>query len=295
MSFTKDRFALFFSLPPDERDWQNLAASRVRLVMLPLSLAAIRMDIVARLKQAGCRLVLRVEEGTYRDAASAARIGGEVAAVSAVCQVEATVAGVEPENGVHMIYGADWEKVRAYEHRNAFDRLRVALQLRGLRVIAPGWTKHSISEDDPPMPARTTWREICTMPQYSEHDRNRMSFGYHSADGVGWHEYQHGWHGFVDELRLKFSLKQAQELWHLPIWIDELGVNSGTQVERMRAYIDIAEMLLTHRLGQRVELLTPFVSNGDPGPPPYHWNPGLLLTDPACYRLLGDWMQSSTA
>lgn len=289
MTFTKRRFCLFFSLVLTEHDWQNLAASRVRLVMLPLSLAASRPEVCRRMREMGCTLVLRVEEGTYSDGDAPARIGGECVRVQNVCPVEAVIVGVEPENGVAFTYGQDWQKIRAYEHRAAFDRVRVGLQLRGFRVVAPGWTKRSISEDDPPQPARTTWREICTQPQESEHDQGGVSFGYHSAQGVGWHEYQHGWLGFVDELRLKFSLKQAQELWHLPLWIDELGVNTGSQVERMRAYIDIAEMLLSHRLGRRIEMLAPFISNGDPGSPP-HWDARFILRDPVAYRLLGDWM-----
>jgi hypothetical protein len=80
-------------------------------------------------------------------------------------------------------------------------------------------------------------------------------------------------------------------LWHKGLIIDEVGISGGhTQQEKMHAYIDIAQLLLTHRaLGSRVDALIPFVSNGDPGNPP-SWDRRYLLRDPACYAELGAWM-----
>jgi hypothetical protein len=88
-------------------------------------------------------------------------------------------------------------------------------------------------------------------------------------------------------------------LLHKPICIDELGVGNASMsdVQKMAAYIAVAEILLSrvdgrqHALGQRCELLCPFVSNGDPGDPP-QWEPYFLLKDPACYAELGRWMAS---
>jgi hypothetical protein len=153
-------------------------------------------------------------------------------------------------------------------------------------LLPDGHKARSISEDDPALPGAVSWREICCLPD------DRGEFGYNNADGFGSHIYCYGWDGPVDELRFKFTLKWHCSLGHKPIWIDEVGIGNGaTALEKMRAYIEIAQILVSEPIGRRVMMLCPFVSNGDPGVPPA-WDPRYLMRDPACYTELGRWMLS---
>jgi hypothetical protein len=140
-----------------------------------------------------------------------------------------------------------------------------------------------------------SWREIVCLPDRSREEAEGKH-GYLDADGNGGHIYEYGWTWPVDPLRFKFAVKHNLELWHKPLWIDELGVEGGAApVDKMRAYLQMADILLSevnseqHPLGQRVEFLCPFVSNGHPGSPP-SWDIRYLMRDRACYELLGQWM-----
>lgn len=282
MSFTKDRFCLFFSLPLDNQDWQNLDTSKVRMVMLQFAFAD--SMTLGKMKQRGLKVVLRIGEDYYADDAPS-RFRAELKAKQQVCPIEAVILGVEPDNPFNLKYGStSWGQPRAYEHRLRSDRLRTALSGLGVKLVSASPTMHSISEDEPPAPGQVSWREICTLP-----DRN-MGQGYHDYDGNGYHLYSYDYIGVVDELRVKFALKQAQTLWHRPLWIDEVGVGKGAPVQRMMMYTKIADMLLGNVLGQRVEMLAPFVSNGQPHG---HWDANFLLRDPECYRVLGDWINKA--
>lgn len=290
MAFTKQRFALFFSLPLGEQDWANLTVSRVRLVMLMLPFAD--PGTLARMRDMGIRVVLRVPEDAYYEDGAPERVRAGVLACMQSCPVEAVMVGNEPDAAQDLTYTANtWGQPFAYVHRRRFDAVRRALQGVGIKVISPALIMRSISEDEPPAPGQVTWREILCLPD------EVGEYGYLEADGAGAHVYGYGWEGPVDELRYKFALKHYQTLWHRPLWVDEVGITGHrSPVEKMRAYIDMAEILLSqvngrqHALGQRVEFFCPFVSNGEPGFPPA-WSPRFLLTDPACYTLLGDWMR----
>lgn len=280
----KSDFSLFFSSPLDPPDWHNLDTSGVGRVMLPLNLAtAATLD---GLKARGVRVVLRTDEDYYSDDAPS-RIRGLLRRAQQRAEVEAVIVGVEPENAQTLTYGAGtWGQQWAYVHRKRSDAVRAALQGLGVKVISAGWTMRSISEDEAPQPGKVTWREIVTASEAGV--GGRADFGYNDDeyDGAGCHIYQYGWQSFVDVVRLKFALKEAQSLFHKPLWIDELGISSGGQLQRMAAYLDIATMLLTHPLGERVEMLCPFISNGNG----IGWDPGFLMTDPACYRLVREWL-----
>ena len=292
MPFTKQRFGLYFSMPLDAQDWQNLAASRVKLVMLNLEFAdAATLQRVAGMN-GGVKVILRVQEGRYYDELARARIRQLVLAARQSCGVEAVIVGNEPEHPFGWEYGSpSWGQDYAYRHRQAFDAMRVMLQREGVRVVSPATTMRSISEHEAPQPGRVTWREIMCLPDATG------GYGYLSADGCGVHLYAYGWQGPVDELRLLFALKQQAELWHRPLWIDEVGVadRHSSQMDKMRAYINNGEILMARRdgrqqpTGARVECLIPFVSNGVPGDPPA-WMPQFLLRDHACYQELGRWM-----
>lgn len=291
MAFTKQRFALFFSLPLDNQDWANLAASHVKLAMLMLPFAD--AATLRRMRDMGIRVVLRVPEESYYEDTAPFRIKSEVMTAMQSCPVEAVLVGNEPDAAQDLGYGSpSFGQPFAYVHRRRFDAVRVALQGVGIKVISPALIMRSISEDEAPAPGQVTWREILCLPD------TQGKYGYLEADGNGVHIYGYGWDGPVDELRYKFALKIAATLWHKELWIDEVGMTGKyTQVEKIAAYIDMTEILLSvqnngkqHPLGQRVNLLCPFVSNGTPGDPPA-WSPGFLIRDPAAYALLGNWMR----
>lgn len=289
MAFYKGRFGLFWSLPPDALDWANLDASRVRLVMLMLEHA--RPDTLLALADRGCKVIIRVNENDYYADDAPLKIAARAIMVRQVCPVDAVICGNEPENAQNLAYGsATFGQDFAFVHRKRFDDVRILLQQTGVRVISPAFTCRMITESDKPQPGEQTWWDICT-----DTDDKRVpgdgQFGYHSADGNGAHCYQHNWLGPVDEIRFAFMLQRLQTTFHKPLWIDEVGINSGTELERMAAYIDMAEMLLDRKYyyGQRVEFFTPFVANGDPGFPPA-WSPGYLIRSHAAYEMLGNWM-----
>jgi hypothetical protein len=283
----KSDFTLFFSLPLDNHDWQNLALSRVSRVMLPFQLAI--PQTLQRLRQMNVRVVLRVEEGSYDATDAPARIVQGAQAARAIADLDAVIVGVEPEGGLNWGYGSpSWGQSRAYAHRWNFDKVRIALQQAGIRAISPGWTMRSISEDEAPQPGRIAWREIVSLPQTLP--GGMQSSGYQDADGCGIHFYQYRFASVVDALRLKFFLKQAAEMWHKPLWIDEINIDNGDPLTRMTACIAMADLLVNTNFssGLRVAMLCPFVSNGDG----IGWNPGYLMRDSACYAALGSWIQT---
>lgn len=279
MGFSKQRFGLFFSLPLDALDWQNLAASKVKLVLLMLEFAD--KPTLLRLHSMGIRVILRANEDSIYNDEAPTRILNSVFKAMQLCPVDGVIVGNEPDSAQSFEYGAaTWGQDWAYQVRRRFDTVRRKLQSVGIKVVSPALIMRSISEDEAPVPGRVTWREILTLPDNGA--------GFQDADYNGCHLYLYGWDGYVDELRFKFALKHQAELWHRGLVIDEVGVaGSHTPLEKMRAYIDIGELLLTHRaLGSRVEALIPFVSNGVPGA----WDARYLLRDPQAYVELGAWM-----
>lgn len=280
MAFTKDKFTLFFSMPPDDVDWANLRASRARRVMLPLWLAT--PELVERLRQAGVgHVTVRLEESDYYTPAARSRAIGKCGRLRGTI-VATCILGVEPENGIDLSYGSpDWGHARAREHADAVQQMAAMLAGFGWKLVSPGWTARVKSETEI-APGEHAWRELCAP-------------AYQALHGCGVHIYTYQVEGIVDELRLMWLVSKWAGWWHKPIYIDEIGVDKGTQVERMRVYLWVASYLLNPRLpaNGRVEMLCPFVSNGDPGDPNSpKWPPGLLLRDPECYRLLGAWMSA---
>lgn len=273
----KSAFCLFYSLPLDAQDWASLTASHVKRVMLMLPFAD--QATLARLNSMGVSVTLRCPEDAYYDDLAPLRIRNAVQACASVCKVDAVIVGVEPESEFDFTYGSPtWGAERAYAHREAFTRVMTALKAAGFAVASPGWRIRAITEDDPPQPGEAQWAEICRL-QYDRADYNAV------------HIYEHAWDGPVNEWRFKTTLRELEKQWHKMLLIDEIGINHGTQIERMRGYLDIAQLLLTHPLGKRVAMLCPFVANGNPGNPP-SWSPNYVIRDPAAYTLLAHWIQS---
>jgi hypothetical protein len=302
MPFNKGRFCLFFSIPLSSQDWANLTLSKVRLVMMPPGVAD--AGTLKRMASMGIRVVLRVPESDYYDDLAPARIRNQVLAAMQSCPVEAVIVGVEPDGEFVLSYGSPtWgQQEKAYEHRRRFDAVRRMLQGVGVKVVSPGYKTavaltgggvgKAISEDDPAPAGFRDWVMINTLPdhQYSE-------FGYDAAEGNGVHIYLYSWAGIVDQLREMIDTRWYQVLLHKPLWIDEIGIGnaSTTARQKMQGYIEIADIMLSrkngrqHPLGQRCELLCPFISNGIPNG---QWEAYFLLNDPACYVELGQWMSS---
>lgn len=297
MAFTKQRFCLHYSIPLSKQDWANLDASRVKLVMLPLPFCD--RDTLWELRARNCKVVIRIPESDYYQDADPIRIKDAVFAAMQFCPIEAVIVGVEPDDQYVLSYGEPtWGQERAYEHRRRFDAVRRLLQPM-IKVISPGLKAavrrtdgtvgRTISEDDPPAAGIRDWCMINTLP-----DKKDNTFGWDEAEGNSTHMYLYSHDGIVDDLRFMIDSKWWLTLLHKPIWMGELGLGNArsNDQDKMQAYIQIAEILLSrkngkqHPLGQRCELLAPFVSNGIPD----HWEAYYLLDDPVAYQLLGAWM-----
>jgi hypothetical protein len=298
----RDDFTLFFSLPLDTQDWQNLQRSRVRRVMLPFQFAD--GGTLTRLGGMGIGVVLRIDESDYYALLDGHRLRSELDARmrAAPGVVRVVQIGVEPENGLDFRYTSpDWAQDLARRHAAATERIRRALETTGVQLITAGWTMPpgGISENDPPRPGRVVWRE-----------ETRWAYAAPSSDPGKWpdiengfHLYGYGWESWVDLHRVLWALKEGQELFHRPLWIDEVGIIRRSAVDSMYAYLCIATVLLG-QAGARVKMLCPFVSNGDPyvrdgtgkilfdaqGKPRIHWRPEYLLRDPVCYDLVARFM-----
>lgn len=302
MGFSKQRFALHFSVPLSEQDWKNLDNSKVKLVMLPLPFCD--ANTLWQLRGRGCRVVIRIPESDYYLPTDPARILTAVIEAMKFCPVEAVIVGIEPDDRFVLSYGEPtWGQDQAYLHRYQFDAVRFLLQPY-VRVISPGLKTavrfpdghigRTISEDDPPAAGVRDWVMIGVLPQ-PKPDGGGMGYGWDDAFGNSIHYYAYNWDGIVNDLRYKIDGKWWATLLHKPLWIGEVGVGSErlSDVERMEAAIDMSEILLSrvnsrqHMFGQRCELLCPFVSNGQPDG---HWESYLLLDDPQAYVELGRWM-----
>lgn len=265
-------------MPLDVQDWANLQASGVKRVMLPFSLAT--SEQLGLLAEINKQIILRLDERDYYHDLAPQQIADKLRSWRGTYgdKLEALVCGVEPEHETDLTYEAPtWHQERAAEHARRVDRVRAAVQPLGVKAVSPGWTMRGISETDPLQPGELAWRELCAPV-------------YHQCDGCGFHLYTYNWLSVVDNLRVYFALQKACVFWHKPIWLIEVGVGSSSPVERMQAYLDIANILLDPSLpfSKRVEMFCPFVSNGTG----QAWDSSYLLKDPACYTLLGSWMRN---
>lgn len=277
----REDFTIFWSVPPDALDWSNVLTSGVRRVMLPWAFAT--PTLLAKLRLHGIRAIIRLDESDYYgdNAPTAIRLGLEERVRAG--DVEAVVIGVEPENGINMRYGSpSWRHDLAQRHAAATNRVARAISGLGLKVITAGWTMRGVDpQHDPPEPGVTSWRE-------------HTAYAYTDVTiaGNGFHLYEYDWiwqadGRNVDFERAQITLRTAQEHFHKPLWIDELGIDHGTPVQRVRAYLDFCRWLLADHLGGRVECVAPFVSNGTPNG---HWEAGKLIRDPAAYVLIAEFM-----
>jgi hypothetical protein len=275
MAFERSDFALFWSLSPDSLDWSNLAASRVKTVMLPYALA--QNPLLAHLRDAGRSVVVRLTpEDLQRN--SGAQLRQRIATMQGIGNLRAVITGCEPEIEYNFDYGYPWRQDQAY--REAERSMSVLASLTGLTVplVAAPLSPHGVGlgETDPLYPGLFSWREI-------------LAPVYHQYQGVGVHGYTHNYQSAVDTVRLQQSLRFWASFWHKPIWVDELGINTGSWQTRMTGYLDTARWLCQpdNPVGERVEMLAFFISNGDGK----HWDASYVIREPEAYLQIGQFMQ----
>jgi hypothetical protein len=234
--------------------------------------------VLAHLAALGKRVIIRLEEDYY-DHDAPQRIRGQVRDAMRLVPVDAIVMGVEPDAPFSLKYGApSWGQDSARSHANAMAKVRQALADLGPRLISPGWTAGMKHVVDDLYPGKQAWRLECG-EAYAECDAN------------GGHVYLHVWRGWQDEFYFINQVNELAQMFHKPLFIDEVGVTDGSDVEQMRAYIRMTQMLEDEHweAGQRVVGFVPFISTGDPGNPPV-WNGKYLLKEEAAYQLLGTFM-----
>lgn len=273
--YSRSLFSLFFSLPLDDTDWRNLTTSGVKRVMLPYWVVKAHPEQLQRLASMGVRLVVRLANGESDTIITICHV---LHAAAQLVVIDFVIVGNEPDSGIDFSRGSPtWHQERAYMNAGYVKEMVPALAAVGLRAVSPAWSMRSISEDDVPQPGLTTWREI-------------VAPAYQQCYAEAAHIYDYSWSGVVDELRFKYSLQEALEALHLNVVLDEVGVDRGTNVERMAAYIAMSRDLeRIPALGSAVIMFCPFVSNGDPGNPPVY-DRGFIMRDAAAYQALGTYI-----
>lgn len=262
-------------MPPSQQDVDNLITSGVERVLLGYALASTKPDVLARLVGLNKRICIRLEESQETPAS----IAHTLSDIRHIIPVDAVLLPTEPDAGCDMRYGApSWGQQIAYASLPRVVALIDAIQGLGLKAVSPAmtWPPDVISEDGTPQPGRVTWREIVG-PTY---DR---------ADGVASHcGYVLGWDSNpVNRWRFKMGLKRALEEWHQELWIDECTFPTDNDVLQMQSALDMADIIMSQRGGERVRMICPFTSGGSPGGA---WDARFLLKDPAAYLLLRNWL-----
>jgi hypothetical protein len=265
-------FTLFWSMPPDERDWSNLRASTVKQVMLVWKQAT--PQLVSALRASDCSVVLRMENDDLTQQPGA--LQGHLRDLKAAGHISGVILGVEPDGRYDLTWASkDWGLDEAWQHTNRVSSAYNALRNLSVPIISPGHAQRGISEADPPSPGQISWREICT-PVYNE------------CDGNGVHIYGYGWVSRVDETRFKYAVQYWATLRHKLLWIDEASIGSGSPTARMKACIEMARILKDAKWGSRVAMFCPFVSNGTG----VGYQPQYVMREPEAYTAIRDFLAS---
>src|SRR5688572_20969438 len=113
MPFTRDRFALFWSLPPDALDWSNLRLARVRRMQLVAAFAD--AGTLTRLRNEGVTgVTVRLGEGDYTTPQLRQQWCDRIAPLVPL-GVDTVLVGVEPEHPFNMRYGSPtWGQLQAF-------------------------------------------------------------------------------------------------------------------------------------------------------------------------------------
>jgi hypothetical protein len=276
----REDFALFWSVPPDDIDWDNLRAGGAMRMQVMLAFA--NHETLAGLADLGVKCTVRLDEADYADDETRRRAAGRLAGLAPAGLVDTVIIGVEPENVFNFRFGSPtWGQVTAMDHARRLQLMLDLVRPMGLRTVSAGWTARGIdmnwSDAEGVQPGLYAWLELTRMA-YNACDLNGFHlYGYDGTDYDLW-----------DRMRRHLWVEQARR--HKPIYIDELGVaGSSTATEKMRSYLRLATALLGP-MGERVEALTPFVSNGTG----VGWDPRFLLRDREPYLLLKRFMDGES-
>lgn len=286
MAFSRDKFGLLWSVPPDGVDRDNLRRSGVRLVEVTFNIAT--EALVDMLASAGVRTICaRLNEGDYYTADARRATADRVARLMPKGLTHVQI-GCEPENAQDMRFGSrSWGQEQAYLHGNATREMYLSLFALGVKTISAGWTERGWYRN---------WDEGVQPGVYPWLEETRLA--YNDCDYNGAHLYMSDGTTYDIEERARAYLWEEQARRHKPLWIDELGVTPsvGDNLAKMGIYLRFASYLLrTDRrtplggAGERVEALIPFVSNGNG----IGWDPRFILRDPAAYDLLGAWIRGT--
>jgi hypothetical protein len=244
------------------------------------------------LAQQGIRLTIRIEEpnageerGSYYDWPAQVPIMAKIRAVQALVDVEAVIVGNESEGPYDLTWAShNWGNTpdatwilpggKAQAHNAAVHAMGLLLRPLGVKVISPGWAIRRITPTDPPQPGRMSWRELCA-PSYNECDYN------------GVHIYEYSAISPEDDNRFLWTLGEELARCHRAVWLNEFNVSTGTALERMRACIHFAQLIDATPWADRVQSITPFVSNGTG----VGYDPGYVMRDPQCYTELAAWLR----
>jgi len=282
--FTKDKLSLFFSMPLNTQDWNNLTYSKVTGVMMPYNPQIADNTTLKEFGKRNLKVVLRLTPDDL-DKLSLGEVQARMFEVKELCSLRAIIVGNEPDDKfVHRYDSTDWGVDYCYNtHLPQLDKFRRTLQGHGVSILSPGWLQRNFTEGSPPEPGIVAWSRAA-QPVYNEMDGNCI------------HIYGYGWHGLpagfgewpVDYMRFMNQIRFWEMLWHKPIWIDESNIDKGPEPEdaipgpiRMRACMGMARTLRDNPIiGARVEFYCPFVSNGYGN----HYPQGMVMNQPEAYE-----------
>src|SRR5438477_4988474 len=159
----REGFTLFWSIPPDAQDWDNLRTSGVKRVQLVASFAD--HDTVAKLGAMGIKCAVRLDEPDYGDDGVRAQQRDKLAALQPLGVVDTVIIGVEPENTLNCKYGSlTWGENEAWDHAAKLTAMVGLVKSLGLRTVSAGWTARGIdmnwSNAEGVQPGLYTWFEI---------------------------------------------------------------------------------------------------------------------------------------
>lgn len=280
-------WCLFFPERMSALDFGNLEVSGCHRIQQFLGTAqsAEGQEQLRRLGGMGVSVTFRIEEGTYYYGLATPSIMRRIADASHLVHVEGVIVGNEPEHPYDLTWNsANWgnlpdhdfpnEGGKAVAHEQAVRDIAERLGGLPIKICSPGWTHRRITPYEPPQPGRYSWREL-TLPAYNRCDAN------------GVHLYAHAWASAEDENRLLWAAGDEVARCHKEVWVNEINVNRGTQVERMAAVLDMYQLLAGRAWSSRITSFCPFVSNGTGA----GYDPGYIMQQPECYAMLGNFIR----
>lgn len=289
-------WASFWAMPPANQDERNLDIAGIKKVLMPLRIGIAALPQLKAQRHKRRWYVWRVDEGTYDTDQQLFEVSDQLG----ILMSELPTLGAQLGNEFH--HGLDWTAdspdwgnkaggaiwIHRWKLNRLIDRLRA--DHPSLYLIAQGWEHTQITETDPDEPGRDKAVDI-------------LADVYRKCDAGSLHAYEFAMDGIaggtrIDVIRFKATLdRELARLTRLGLYhvfVDEANIVKGTDVEQMRACIEMAKILADPALPyhKRVRWFSPFVATGNPGSPDPAWNPNYLIRDEMAYHELGKWLQN---